>query len=378
MKQITNCSRYLVGILFIISGAIKANDPLGFSYKLEEFYEVFGNYLLLKWFNSPLFLNTTLEAAVFMCVLEITIGFAFLSGAWPRIVSWVSLLLMIWFTFLTAFAAISGQITDCGCFGDAVKLSNWASFWKDIALLIFIGLIFLNRKKIKPAISHRFASLVALGGLFLALAFALHCIYHLPVKDFRPYFVSSNVCENRVDIPDQLKFFYVLKNKNSGDEQEFESFPADYESNWEFVESRTEVLKKGKPAKIINFRLTNEEGEEITDSLLELEGFKMMIVMYNINKTQQGNMESVNDLADKLMAEGIPVFGVTSSSDADIDAFKQETGSIFPFLVGDEVELKTMVRANPGIILMKGCIIEGKWNAHDTPSFERLQKDFLP
>ncbi len=377
MKHITNISRYLVGVLFIVSGLIKANDPLGFSYKLQEFYEVFGHYVLLKWFNTPLFLNTTLEAAVIMCILEITLGFALLSGALPKLASWISLLMMIWFTFLTAFAAISGQITDCGCFGDAIKLSNWGSFWKDIALLVFISFIFLNRRKIHPAISKRFAVAFTAGGLLFSLGFALHCIYHLPVKDFRPYYVGSNVCENRIDIPDQLKFFYILKNKTSGEVQEFENFPADYEKNWDFVKSRTEILKKGKAAKIVNFRLTNSAGDEITDSLLQLDGYKVMIVMYNISHTKQGNMSAINRLSAKLKAAGIPVFGITSSSDRDIEIFKQETGSSIPFLIGDEVELKTMVRANPGIILMNACKIVGKWNAHDTPSFDYLKKTFF-
>ncbi len=377
MKRAADISRYLLGVLFILSGLLKANDPLGFSYKLEEFYEVFGHYTLLQWFDTALFLNTTLEAAVFMCVLEIALGFGLLSGALPRLVSWVSLLLMIWFTFLTAFAAITGEVTDCGCFGDAIKLTPWESFWKDIIILAFLLPVFISRKQIRPFRNRLTANLILAGGIVASLAFALHTLNHLPLKDFRPYAAGSNICENRIDIPDKLKFFYRLKNKQTGEEQEFERFPADYETNWEFIDTRTEVLEPGVPAKIQNFRLTTRDGEDLTDSLLELDGYKLFIVCYNIRHARQKKMDRINALAKAMTEAGGRVWGVTASSDADIDRFVSETGAGFPWLVGDETELKTMVRSNPGLILLRGCEILAKWHWRDTPSFEKVRKKYM-
>jgi uncharacterized membrane protein YphA (DoxX/SURF4 family) len=378
MKLLTKISRIFVGVLFIISGFIKANDPLGFSYKLQDYYEVFGEYWLLKIFDTPIFYQTALEFSMFICILEIALGLALLIGAFAKKVSWTMIILIIFFTFLTGFSAITGSVTDCGCFGDAVKLTPWQSFMKDLVLLFFILIIFVNRNKIQPFFtSKKITSLILGGSVLFSLIFTVMAFNHLPFIDFRPYKIGNDICEMRTSIPDVNEFIYVLKNKVTGETKEFEKFPDNYKEEWDFVEMKTIVIKAGVPAKLGKFNISDVDGNDVTDDFLNREGLKFLLVAYDIKKTMTSEIESVNNLQNWAERKDIPFFGVSASSDQLVEEFRHLHNAAFPFLSSDETELKTIIRSNPGLLLFDGCKIVGKWHWRDIPSGELIKSNYL-
>ncbi len=378
MKLLTTISRYFVGVLFIFSGLIKANDPLGFAYKLQEFFDVFGQYPVLNIFDSPFWHGLVLEMSIMICIVEVVLGIALLLGAYTRIVSWVLLLMMIFFTFLTGFAAITGQITECGCFGDAIPLSTMQSFYKDLILTTMVLIIFFGRQYIRPAFKKKRNSDMALGaGVLLTVIFTLNAYHHLPYIDFRPYAEGNDICALREEIPDELEFSYILKNKKSGEEKSFKAFPENYKEEWEFVKSETRVLKKGKAAVVQNFLLSDADGNDLTESFLADEGYKFMAVMYDLEKTKTSRLDKLSELAADAEKAGIPFYGVSASPMHMIEDFRFEHQLAFPFLLSDETELKTMIRSNPGLILWKGCKIVKKWHWRDLPDFEKAKKKYM-
>ncbi len=378
MKLLTTISRYFVGVLFIFSGLIKANDPLGFAYKLQEFFDVFGQYPVLNIFDSPFWHGLVLEMSIMICIVEVVLGIALLLGAYTRIVSWVLLLMMIFFTFLTGFAAITGQITECGCFGDAIPLSTMQSFYKDLILTTMVLIIFFGRQYIRPAFKKKRNSDMALGaGVLLTVIFTLNAYHHLPYIDFRPYAEGNDICALREEIPDELEFSYILKNKKSGEEKSFKAFPENYKEEWEYVKSETRVLKKGKAAVVQNFLLSDADGNDLTESFLADEGYKFMAVMYDLEKTKTSRLDKLSELAADAEKAGIPFYGVSASPMHMIEDFRFEHQLAFPFLLSDETELKTMIRSNPGLILWKGCKIVKKWHWRDLPDFEKAKKKYM-
>ncbi len=378
MKLLTTISRYFVGVLFIFSGLIKANDPLGFAYKLQEFFDVFGQYPVLNIFDSPFWHGLVLEMSIMICIVEVVLGIALLLGAYTRIVSWILLLMMIFFTFLTGFAAITGQITECGCFGDAIPLSTMQSFYKDLILTTMVLIIFFGRQYIRPVFKKKRNSDIALGaGVLLTVIFTLNAYHHLPYIDFRPYAEGNDICALREEIPDELEFSYILKNKKSGEEKSFKAFPENYKEEWEYVRSETKVLKKGKAAVVQNFLLSDADGNDLTEIFLANEGYKFMAVMYDLEKTKTSRLDKLSELAADAEKAGIPFYGVSASPNSMIEDFRFEHQLAFPFLLSDETELKTMIRANPGLILWKGCKIVKKWHWRDLPDFEKAKKKYM-
>ncbi|GIV43568.1 MAG: hypothetical protein KatS3mg035_0691 [Bacteroidia bacterium] len=243
MKVIVTISRILVGLLFIVSGLIKANDPIGFSYKLDEYWQVFG----MEWM-SPM----SLAISVFICVAEVVLGVAVLFGAQMVLVSWSLLLMIIFFTFLTFYSAYFNKVTDCGCFGDAVKLTPWESFTKDVVLLVFILIIFFYRNKVKSVFKSKVGDWALILIATIATGyFSLHCINHLPVKDFRPYAIGKNIKE-QMTLPEGAKkdiyeITLVYKNTVTGEVKEFSQ--TDYpwqDSTWMWQETKNILVQKGR------------------------------------------------------------------------------------------------------------------------------------
>src|SRR5687768_12697213 len=226
MKIVLNISRVIVGVLFIFSGLIKANDPLGLSYKMQEFFEVWG----MHWLN-----DYTLALSLIMIAFEIVAGVAVLVGWQMRLFSWLLLLLILFFTFLTGYALFSGKIRECGCFGDCIPLTADQSFLKDLILLVLIGFIFMNRNKIKPALNIRNSILVLFFSAIFSVAFMWHVLAHLPIMDCLPYKVNNNIPENMKippgAIPDSTVITFVYE--KGGKEVQFTAaeFPDDFDES---------------------------------------------------------------------------------------------------------------------------------------------------
>ena len=381
MKKISAAfSRIFVGSLFIFSGFIKANDPLGFSYKLQEYFEVFH----LTFLN-----DFAVDIAIFLCGLEIILGAALLLGLFARKVIWGLLALIIFFTFLTFYSAYFEVVTSCGCFGDAIPLTPWQSFGKDLILLAFILILYIYRDEIKPLISRPKAVWLALSFITLiGFGIGTYTYYNLPFFDFLPYKIGANIPE-LMKIPpgapqDEYEIIYQLKNKKTSVLMEMSS--KEYlqkeiwkDNNWEIIgEPESKLIKKGFEPKIKDLKILNDSEEDYTYDILEHKGYHLMVIAYDLKHTRPKALVKINELALKAVGKyRIPTAILTSNSVRDAYEFRRNWMLTMPFFFADAIPLKSMVRANPGLILMKNGVVIQKWHYRNLPDFETLDQNYF-
>lgn len=362
MKLLLNLLRILVGVLFIFSGLIKANDPLGLSYKMDEFFEV-----LHLTFLSPF----SLVYSVTMNTFEIVAGVAVLLGYRMRIFSVLLLLLISLFTFLTAYALFSGTIRECGCFGDCIKLSATETFWKDVALFVMILVIFIYRKRIQPLWGDKSSNALMIASLAGALGLQWYTLEHLPIVDCLGYKVGNNIPEKMKLPPGATPdvFETVLIYKKDGKEKEFtaDNYPWS-DSTWVFVDRKDKLIKEGSgepPVK--DFILTDMDGVNQTQAILSEAQPVYLFLVQNVNKAGRGWDKKMQALQQQFKEGKIYIYGVTASSKEDIAAFSKEHGLQFPFVQMDGTAIKTAGRSNPCLILLEKGTIKGKWHYNDIP-----------
>lgn len=360
MKNIlTQFSRIFVGILFIISGLIKLNDPVGFSYKLGEY---FGETVL----NLPFFIPYALAIAVFIVIFETVLGFMLLVGYKAKFTVWSLLLMIVFFTFLTFYSAYFNKVTDCGCFGDALKLTPWQSFTKDVVLLVFILILFVNMKLIRPLFSKKITNgLVALG--ILACCFMGYWVLnHLPLKDFRAYKVGTNIPKG-MEIPegapkDVIEMIFIYK--VNGVDKEFTDKQLDkIPAGATFVDRKDQVISEGYKPPIHDFSM-ELDGSDYKDELLK-EPKLMVFVTYDLSKSEADGMKQLESLGQKAKAGGYKVIAMTASSPDEIAKAKQQYQLTFDFYFCDATTLKTIERANPSIVLVEKGTIKQKVHYND-------------
>jgi uncharacterized membrane protein YphA (DoxX/SURF4 family) len=361
MKIILAISRIIVGILFIFSGLIKANDPLGLSYKMQEFFEVWG----MVWMN-----DFTLALSVIMIAFEIVAGVAVLVGWQMRLFSWLLLLLILFFTFLTGYALFSGKIRECGCFGDCIPLTADQSFLKDLILLALIGLIFLNRNKIKPALNVRNSIIILFFATVFSVAFMWHVLVHLPVMDCLPYKVNNNIPEKmRIPpgaLPDSTVITFVYNKGEKEIEFTASQFPEDFsDSLYKFVKRYDKVVRKGNAMPAIkDFSLTTVYGNDTTLYLLLHNTEQLYLFLKNDYETGKWTeeMEAIMQLAGQKNIEGFLVTNVP------IDSLRQNPPKAFTMmtpLICDGVAIKTAARTTPMLMRVKAGTILNKWSYAD-------------
>ena len=350
---ITQFSRLFVGILFIISGLIKLNDPLGFSYKLDEYFSE-------PVFNMPFFVPFTVAIALFLVILEVVLGVMLLIGYKAKWTIWSLLLLVVLFTFLTFYSAYFDVVKDCGCFGDALHLTPWQSFSKDLILLFFILILFFNQKYIKPLFANKIEISLVLASLVLCSFMGYWVINHLPLKDFRPYKVGVNIRKS-MEIPDdapksivEMVFIYKVKGVDKEfTEKDLMSLP----EGAEFVDRKDKVIVQGYLPPIHDFKL-ELDGEDKTDMILSEEK-AMLIVAYDLEKANLKGLQKINELYKKASAKGYYVAILTGSSADEIADVKKKYGFTFDILFCDATALKTVERANPSFVLLNyGTVIQ--------------------
>jgi uncharacterized membrane protein YphA (DoxX/SURF4 family) len=362
MKLLLNLLRIIVGVLFIFSGLIKANDPLGLSYKMDEFFEV-----LHLTFLSPF----SLVYSVTMNTFEIVAGVAVLLGYRMRIFSVLLLLLISLFTFLTAYALFSGTIRECGCFGDCIKLSATETFWKDVALFVMILVIFFYRKRIQPIWGDKPTAALMIVSLAGALGLQWYTLSHLPIVDCLGYKVGNNIPE-KMKLPAGATpdvFETVLVYKKDGKEKDFtaDNYPWS-DSSWVFVDRRDKLIKEGSgepPVK--DFILTDLDGVNQTQAILSEAQPVYLFLVQNVKKAGSGWDKKMQALQEQFKAGKVYIYGVTASSKEDIAAFEKEHGLQFPFVQMDGTAIKTAGRSNPCLILLEKGTIKGKWHYNDIP-----------
>ncbi len=368
MKLLTQISRILVGVLFIISGLIKANDTIGFSYKLAEYFEIF---------NMHFFVDYAVSMAMFICIFEIMVGIALLIGAYTRLNMWLLLLMIVFFTLLTGYSAITNKVTDCGCFGDAIKLKPVESFLKDVLLLVFILIMFIGQKHIKPIVSNKTIVSIALGVSLLVITFFTFNTYmFLPKIDFLPYKVGNDIGQLMTLPPDAKRDSVVMVFIYEKDGKQFEfgvNEVGNVDDTYKFVDRIDKVIVEGDKAPIHDFKLFDVNGQDYTDTLLFQKGFRMVLVQTNILKSRTGIEPQIAQLANDCALAGIPFWALTNTTLTEVEPYRHEHQFAFNYYNMDVTPLKSMVRSNPGLLLMKDNVVIKKWSAYGIPTFEKVK-----
>src|SRR5882724_1013712 len=362
MKLFINISRVVVGVLFIFSGIIKANDPLGLSYKMQEFFEVWN----IHWLD-----NFTLAFSVLMIVFEVVAGVAILLGWRMKLFSWLLLLLIVFFTFLTGYAYLSGKIRECGCFGNCIPLTAGESFTKDLVLLALILFLFINRQKIRASLTNVASIAVLVLSTLLSFTLQWYVLVHLPVVDCLPYKIGTNIPEKmkppRGAIPDSTVITFVYE--KSGQKTEFtaDKFPSDFGDSYKFITRYDKLIRKGNAeAAIKDFTLVTAGGTDTTQDLLQEKGYKLFLFTRGFEEDSPDWNKAFNVIFTMARAKKIPVLFVTGDYDnVTTWADKQGIGKDITVLKCDATAIKTAARANPTLYLIKKGFILNKWSYAD-------------
>lgn len=472
VKILTHLTRIAVGGLFIFSGFIKANDPAGFSYKLNEYFEVFGQGFSCEMkvkadgtagcpctpepkaievtvgtyevvvpaeayvdvngdsvinaddsssvYNTydekayqaayqaavaaatpqpvvhesslkpmwEFFAEHSLLLAILICGVEILLGIFLLIGWQVRWTLWVFLAMIVFFSFLTFYSACCNKVTSCGCFGDAIKLTPWESFWKDLILLILIAVLFAGKDNIKKISSNSILMATLIGiGTFLSFAFPVYTYMHLPVIDFRPYAIGTNLYEashykdpaTTGCVSDSTVYeFYMFQKVEDSIAGKFTMFTMENypDSTWTYYCRFDRKVREGNcAATILDFNFTEPASQaNITDSVLQMKGVQFFIVMYDIDHAEMDEMPTVNAFYDEAAKANTPVNALVNVDQARIDLFKTQSGAQYPFISVDQTALKTVIRSNPGLVMLKDGVVVGMWHYNDWPTYNEAME----
>lgn len=379
-NKLLSFSRIFVGVLFIFSGLIKANDPLGFGYKLEEYFEVFKMDFLSPFATG---------IAILLCSLEIVLGALLLLGFYKKKVAWGLLIIIIFFTLLTFVSAAFKVVTSCGCFGDAIPLTPWQSFSKDIILLLLIIYIFIKKDLIQPLVS-KISTQKIITAIVVAVSvlFGLYTYNFLPIIDFLPYKIGANIPAQMVlppgEQPDEFEIMYHMVNKESKEVKDISS--KDYlkteiwkDKTWEIVgEPSKKLIKKGYDIKIKDLLISDASGTDYTKEIIENPYYNLVFVAYKLKETNEKAIGDLNALALNVAQQyNLRSVLLTSNSAQDVADFSKGKNMFTEVFYADAVPLKSMVRANPGILLLKNGIVINKWHYHNMPSFDKLSKEYF-
>lgn len=354
-------ARFLVGTVFIFSGLIKLNDPVGTQIKFEEYFEVFAQDVPFFHDFFMALVPFTLTMSVLFCAAEIILGVALLVSYKPKLTVWLLFFLITFFTFLTFYSAYFNRVTDCGCFGDAIKLKPWTSFGKDVVLTVLILFIIGHRNRITP----RKTGWVVFLTTLLTLGLGVYAISFLPPLDLLPYAVGKSV-PAQMKPSEPLRYRYVME--KNGKTETFEQYPTD--TTYKFKEMQL-VNESAKP-KITDYRVWNDEGDFTQQTF---DGKKLFIIVKKTTDVDAGSLPAIRSLVDGLKGSDVKPYILTSVSDKEINAFQNEfqlTG--VPYYKVDATVLKTIMRSNPGTWLMQDGVVRGKWHYNTTPSAEEVKK----
>ena len=354
-----NALRFALALVFAFSGIVKAIDPMGTVYKLGDYAEAFG-------LTVPF--GLLLIGAMLLIIWEYVMGICLFFGIYRRfhLVQMIAFLAVM--TPLTYYLALHNPVTDCGCFGDAVVLTNWQTFGKNVVLLLMAIISLIGNKFICRIISERVQWLAFVYAVVSLMVFMPYSLRHLPIVDFRPYHVGANIIEG-MTIPegapqDEYETLFLLEKDGEQCTFTFDDYP---DSTWTFVSRENRLVSKGYVPPITDFYITDLNGEDFTWELLEQPGYTFLVVAPNLNRSDEGMLDVINDLHDYAKVNDYAFYMLTSSGAEAIAQWIDHTGASYPYLQADEILLKTMIRANPGLILLKDGIVIGKWSKADMP-----------
>ncbi len=365
MKAIVTLVRILVGVLFIFSGLVKANDPLGLSYKMQEFFEVWQ----LHGWN-----DTTLALSIFMNAFEIIAGFALLIGWQFRLISWLLLLLIVFFTFLTGYTFVTGMPKNCGCFGDCLPITSQTSFLKDVVLTVLIVFLLVKSKYVKPLFQSRIGVLPLIMVIFASFGFQYYTLRYLPVVDCLPFKKGNNILEKRKIPADAIPDSFAIRFVYSKGGKEFEfaplELPADL-NTYKFVSRHDKLIRKGNAeAAIKGFDLKGQSGSDSTLQILQ-QPIAVLLIGEDLKKPSVPWMPGFSKVFNLARQKNIPVFIITGQAGNAIERIRGTQYSALPVFTCDNTTIRTAARANPTLYIIQQGTITGKWSG---PDFDKGEK----
>jgi uncharacterized membrane protein YphA (DoxX/SURF4 family) len=370
-SPLLHLSRIIAGSVFIYSGFVKGIDPLGSAYKFADYFVAFNTEFLEP---AALPLSLVLSSA------EMLIGVLLLAGVHMAITSWAVFLFMSFFTVLTLYIAVNDPVEDCGCFGDAIILTNWETFWKNVVLMVFVLYLLLKRKKFSPFFNKSLAEWsTLLAFLMTIIGISAWSYLNLPVIDFRPFNIGADINEKMSVPPDAPADEYeiTLYYEKDGEKKPFsvDNLPG---PDWEWVSTESTLISKGYVPPITDFYIEAvDDGTDYTYSLLEDQGYTFMLIAFNLEKSSVKSTDRINRLAEWSAGQGVNFICLTASPLSQIDDFKARTGASYQFYHADEITLKTVIRSNPGLVLLKNGTILGKWHYRNIPHADELKGNLL-
>lgn len=364
IKILRTISRWLLGLIFIFSGFVKAVDPLGTAYKIEDYFVAFGTQWAMP---AAVFL------AILLCVVELSAGFFLILNIFKRFTIWVVALMMLFFTLLTLNDAIFNPVPDCGCFGDFIILTNWQTFYKNIVIDLLIVPVFWSRNAFASVYKKSTQWLLAILVVVLATFFTSYNLHNLPLIDFREWKVGKKMT---LDDAKPLEYYLTYENNTTGESKEFLSpnYPFNdsvWLAQWSYKDMRI-VDPNTYPTHVQFFDLA---GNNLTHEVLGDPFYRFLLVSYDLTQGDWARSEEMVQLKNKVEDAGYHFHLVTSSDEAVIDAFRKKTYMYTSYLQSDDIDLKTIVRSNPGLVVLKDGVIVGKWANGHFPSFEEVVKE---
>ncbi len=356
--------RILLGLLFVFSSTVKGIDPIGTAYRVEDYLLAYGMDGLSEF---------KLALAMLLITTEFIIGISLLFKLRYKVGVWSALLMMLFFLVVTWFDATKNLVPDCGCFGDAIKLSNWATFYKNIvfALMAFLLLFTIkrNRLRIKPLLQNIIIIIVAAGFVW----FQFYNYNHLPLLDFRTWKIGKDM---KIKNTDKQKIYVIYKNKKTGEQKEYLStnYPwndSTWRANWVFVDQRIDDSQVIKPHDLI---IEDEEGNDVTQNIIENPGYQLLIVSPDLDKANGEGMITASDLAIRLENENIESALICANGPEEVKKYLKLFKIEYPVYFADDIELKAMIRSNPGMLLLHNGVILMKWHYNDFPSVAEVKK----
>ncbi len=374
MKILKNLARILLGVTFIFSGFVKGIDPWGFAYKFTDYFHAMGMEWMI-WSAFPL--------AFLMAFAEFAIGVALLFNIFIRLFSWLAFLFMAFFLPLTLWVAVKNPVTDCGCFGDALVISNWETFYKNIVLMVFAIIAVKYQKDMTCILGKKPGFVLGSATVLTYFAIVFYSFNHEPILDFRPYKVGVNIPE-AMKIPENAptevyENIFYYKNKNTGEIQKFteQNYPWQDTVNWVYDNMESKVVQEGYKPPIHDFSIQSTEGEDVKDFFIYEKNYVFMLIAYNLEKSSRKPQEKINNLAGWAAENGLSFICLTSTLPDESAAFAEESGAPYEFFNCDEITLKTIIRSNPGLILIKDGVIIEKWHHNDIPTPDEFKEEFL-
>lgn len=360
-------ARLLFGATFLFSGFVKAVDPLGTAYKVTDYFEAFG---------VPTFDVLSIALAFLLITIEFCIGFAQFFNVKLKESSYVAALFMLVMTPLTLYLALENPVSDCGCFGDAIVLTNWETFYKNVVLCLLLLVVFITQGVNRPWLSEWGSWLFLAIAMLFSLGICTYGYTHLPFIDFRPYKVGNNITEG-MQIPDdapldEYKTTFVYAKDGVEKEFSLENYPAE-DSTWTFVRQNSVLIKQGYVPPIHDFSIVTDQGD-ITDIVLETPGYTFLVVSHKLEKANLNAVPQVAQIISWVKNKGIPCYWLTSSYQEQVDDFKLKYNISIPFGATDDITLKTIVRANPGLVLLNQGTVVAKWHCNQLPDISEINQ----